>query len=166
MRIVIGNDHIVTDLKNKIRDKLINDGHDVLDVGTYDSNRTHYPIYGKRVAEEVVNNNFDFGIVICGTGVGIANAAQKIKGARVALISDIYSAIEAKRLYDVNILGFGGRITGIGIIEEAIDKFINTKFEGSPILIKYLDDIVSNKANKNQYFETELKKWKNGEYYD
>ncbi len=165
-RIVIGCDHIVTPIKNQLRDTLIEKGFDVIDVGTYDNTRTHYPIYGKRVAEEVVNNNFDFGIVICGTGVGITNAAQKVKGARVALVKDLQSAKTAREQFDANIIGFGGRITGLGLIEEAVEVFMNTEFNGDEKLVNLLDSIVSPDANKGEYFEEELIKWDKGLYHD
>ena len=126
-RIAIGCDHIVTPIKNQIKNHLISQGHDVVDCGTYDNERTHYPIFGKRVAEEVVNNNFDFGVVICGTGVGISNSAQKVKGARVALVRDLYTAKKSREQYNANVIAFGGRITGTGIIEEAIDIFGKTE---------------------------------------
>ena len=156
--IVIGCDHIVTPIKNKLRDALISKGHNVLDVGTYDQERTHYPIFGKRVAEEVVNNHYDFGIAICGTGVGITNSAQKIKGSRVVLVRDLQTAREAREVYDANIIGFGGRITGYGIIEEAVDIFMNTKFTGDPKLVELLDSIIPDDANSNRDFSIENEK--------
>lgn len=165
-RIAIGCDHIVTLIKDQLRDILISKGYDVIDVGTYDNTRTHYPIFGKKVAEEIKNNNFDFGIVICGTGVGITNAAQKIRGSRVALVRDIKSAKIAREQFDANIIGFGGRITGLGIMEEAIDVFANTKFIGDKKLVDYIDSIITKSANKNEYFSEEINKWNDGYYHD
>ena len=136
--IVIGGDHIVTANKVRLRDALIAQGHNVVDVGTYDGTRTHFPIYGKRVAEEVVNNNYDFGIVICGTGVGITNSAQKIKGARVALVRDLQSAKTAREQFDANIIGFGGQITGFGIMLEAVDIFSKMCPKHMRILLRHL----------------------------
>ncbi len=165
-RIAIGCDHIVTPIKNQIRDYLISKGHDVVDYGTYDNTRTHYPIFGKRVAEAVTKNNFDFGVVICGTGVGVTNSAQKVKGARVALVRDLSSAKIAREQYDANIIGFGGRITGTGIMEEAIEIFMETKFKGDEKLVEYLDSIITSTANSNEYFEEEMCKWEDGLYHD
>jgi len=164
--IVIGCDHIVTPIKNKLRDILISKGHNVLDVGTYDQERTHYPIFGKRIAEEVVNNNYDFGIAICGTGVGITNSAQKIKGARAVLVRDLQTAKEAREVYDANIIGFGGRIIGLGIMEEAVNIFMNTKFIGDTKLVEFLDGIISKDANANKNFSIEQEKWEKGFYHD
>ncbi len=166
MRIAIGCDHIVTDIKDKIRDYLIAEGHDVIDVGTYDFTRTHYPIFGKRIGEEVVNNHFDFGVAICGTGVGVTNSAQKVKGARVALVRDLMGAKVAREQYDANIIGFGGLITGLGVIKEAIDLFITTPFNGDPKLVAFIDGIIPDDANKGVYFAEELEKWAKGEYHD
>ena len=157
-KIVIGCDHIVTPIKNQLKDLLISKGHYVVDVGTYDQTRTHYPIYGKRIAEEVVNNNFDFGIAICGTGVGVTNAAQKVKGTRVALVNDVYSAKQAREQFDANIIGFGGRITGLGIMEEAIDVFSNTEFKGDSKLVEYLDGIVKVEDSTKINFDEEMDK--------
>lgn len=165
-RIAIGCDHIVTPIKDQIRDYLIAQGHDVVDYGTYDKTRTHFPIFGKRVAEGVINNNMDFGIVICGTGVGITNSANKVKGARVALVRDLMSAKVAREQFDANIIGFGGRITGTGVMEEAIQVFMDTEFKGDKQLVDYLDGLVDSEANKGVYFEEQKIKWENGEYHD
>lgn len=164
MKIAIGCDHIVTDVKNKLKESLIAKGHEVFDVGTYDFIRTHYPIFGQKIAEKVVNKECDFGVAICGTGVGISNSAQKIKGARVALIRDLTSAKVARKQYDANIIAFGGRITGLGIMEEAIDIFINTKFDGKKEVVDFLDNIV--KENKIVSFTKELEDWEKGKYHD
>ncbi|GAA0747248.1 RpiB/LacA/LacB family sugar-phosphate isomerase [Clostridium oceanicum] len=168
-RIAIGCDHIVTDIKNSIREWLMEKGYDVVDFGTYDKTRTHFPIYGKRVGEAVASGKFDLGIVMCGTGVGITNSASKVKGARCVLARDVETAKVAREKFDANIIGVGGRITGIGLIENIIEEFLNTKFDDSKENVEvrdYIDGLISEKANKGEYFEEERKKWNEGYYHD
>ncbi len=168
-RIAIGCDHIVTDIKSSIREWLMEKGYDVVDFGTYDKTRTHFPIYGKRVGEAVASGKFDLGIVMCGTGVGITNSASKVKGARCVLARDVETAKVAREKFDANIIGVGGRITGIGLIENIIEEFLNTKFDNSKENIEvrdYIDGLISEKANKGEYFEEERKKWNEGYYHD
>lgn len=171
MKIAIGCDHIVTDIKDKIKTFLEDKGYEVIDCGTYDFERTHYPIYGKKVAEKVVTKEADKGIVICGTGVGITNAAQKVKGSRVALVGDVASAIYAKKELNCNILGVGGRVIGMGMLEDIIDAYLNTSHEPSQNnkeLIKQIDALIieDDLINDEHYFDEYLEKWERGEYHD
>ncbi|GAA0109478.1 galactose-6-phosphate isomerase subunit LacB [Clostridium tertium] len=171
MIISVGCDHIVTEVKDSVVEYLKLKGHEVIDNGTYDKERTHYPIYGKKTAEKVVNGEADLGIVICGTGVGITNSAAKIKGARVALVRDIETARYSKENLDINILGFGGRITGIGLMENIIDVFFETKFnpteENKGTVEKLNNMIEKDYANGDEhYFDEFNEKWDRGEYHD
>lgn len=165
MRIAIGCDHIVTPIKDEVVKFLTNKGHQVIDCGTYDRVRTHYAIYGFEVARQVVSKQADLGVCICGTGVGISNSAQKTKGARVCLTRDVASAVAARKYYDANIIAMGGRISGQGLIEEIINAFINTKYEGGnqELLTK-----VNNKIKNDNYdihmFDGEIEKWHQGGY--
>lgn len=168
-RIAIGCDHIVTDIKNQVRQRLIGQGYDVVDFGTYDHERTHFPIFGKRVAEAVASGEFDKGVVICGTGVGITNSANKVKGARCVLARDPHTAVTARKEYDANIIGLGGNISGIGIIERILDDFFAAEFEATEenlYVKKFMDSMISESANKGEYFEEERKKWDEGYYHD
>lgn len=171
MKISIGCDHIVTDIKNHVIKYLEDKGHEVIDNGTYDFERTHYPIYGKRTAEKVVNRKANLGIVICGTGVGITTSANKIKGARAALVRDVTTAKYAKEELNANIIGVGGRITGIGLIEEIVDTFISTEYketEENKKLIKAIDEMIEDDSyiNDEHYFDDLLEKWDKGCYHD
>lgn len=171
MIISVGCDHIVTEVKDNVVKYLKSKGYEVIDNGTYDKVRTHYPIYGKKTAEKVVNGEADLGIVICGTGVGITNSAAKIKGARVALVRDIETARYSKENLDINILGFGGRITGIGLIENIIDVFLETKFnptEKNIAIVEKLNNMIEKDyANGDEhYFDEFNEKWERGEYHD
>lgn len=171
MTISIGCDHIVTEIKDHIAEYLKAKGYKVIDNGTYDKVRTHYPIYGKKAAEKVVSGEADFGIVLCGTGVGVTNGACKVRGARVVLARDIETAREARKQLNANILGFGGRITGIGLIENIIDVFLATPYEPTTErdkLIARLDDMVppDDPATRDHFFDEFLAKWDRGEYHD
>ncbi|MGF0110967.1 galactose-6-phosphate isomerase subunit LacB [Clostridium sp. SGI.024] len=171
MIISVGCDHIVTEVKDSVVEYLESKGHEVIDNGTYDKVRTHYPIYGKKTAEKVVNGEADLGIVICGTGVGITNSSAKIKGARVALVRDVETARYSKENLDINILGFGGRITGLGLMENIIDVFLETKFnptEENIAMIEKLNNMIEKDyANGDEhYFDEFMDKWDRGEYHD
>lgn len=171
MIISVGCDHIVTEIKDSVVEYLKSKGHKVIDNGTYDKERTHYPIYGKMTAEKVVNKEADLGIVICGTGVGITNSAAKIKGARVALVRDVETARYSKENLDINILGFGGRITGIGLMENIIDVFLETKFnptEQNKAMVEKINNMIEKDyANGDEhYFDEFNEKWDRGEYHD
>ena len=171
MIISVGCDHIVTEVKDSVVEYLKSKGYEVIDNGTYDKVRTHYPIYGKKTAEKVVNGEADLGIVICGTGVGITNSAAKIKGARVALVRDVETARYSKENLDINILGFGGRITGLGLIENIIDVFLETKFnptEENIAMVEKLNNMIEKDYanNDEHYFDEFIDKWDRGEYHD
>ena len=130
MKIAIGSDHVGIELKPIIIDYLKELGHEVEDFGAYSSERTDYPIYGKKVAEEVVSGNFDCGILICGTGVGISIAANKIKGIRAVVCSEPYSAKLSKEHNNTNILAFGSRVVGSELAKMIVKEWLDAKFEG------------------------------------
>lgn len=130
MKIAIGNDHTAVELKNHIKEYLENKGYDVTDFGTSSEERTDYPIYGYKVACSVANKEFDFGILICGTGIGISLAANKVKGIRAAVCSEPYSARLTRAHNNANIIAFGARVVGPSMAEMIVEEFLTTEYEG------------------------------------
>ena len=130
MKIAIGSDHVGFELKPVIIEYLKELGHEVEDFGPCTSERTDYPKYGKKVAEEVVAENFDAGILICGTGVGISISANKVKGIRAVVCSEPYSAKLSKEHNNTNILAFGSRVVGIELAKMIVSEWLNAEFEG------------------------------------
>lgn len=126
--IALGCDHGGYKLKQEIITYLEAKGYEYKDFGCYDEQACDYPVYGQAVANAVANKECEKGIIICGTGIGISIAANKIKGVRAALCHDCFSA-EATRLHnDANILAMGARVVGVGLAIKIVDTFLNTEF--------------------------------------
>lgn len=127
----LGSDQAGYALKQEIIKYLEEQGLEYKDYGSYSEEPCDYPVYGKAVARAIVAGECDKGILICGTGIGISIAANKVKGIRAALCSDCFSA-EATRLHnDANIVAMGARVVGPGLAVKIVDTFLNTPFSGA-----------------------------------
>ncbi len=130
MRIAIGADHAGYALKETLVAYMRERGLEVLDFGTHSSDSVDYPDYARAVAEAVARGDADFGVLICGTGVGMSIAANKVPGIRAAAVSDVYSARMSRAHNDANILCMGGRVVGPGLAIEILETWLRTPFEG------------------------------------
>ena len=130
MKLAIGNDHVAVDMKLEIKAFLEEKGIEVIDVGTNDRTRFHYPISGYRVARMVADGEVDGGVLICGTGVGISLAANKVKGIRACVCSEPYTAKLSKQHNNTNIIAFGARVIGVELAKMIVEEWVNAKFLG------------------------------------
>lgn len=130
IKIVTGSDHGGYEYKENIKKHLENRGFEVIDAGTFSKDSCDYPVIAKDAAKKVVSGEADFGILICGTGIGMSIAANKIKGIRAALCSDTYSARMTRMHNNSNILCLGERVVGIELVYDIVDTWISTEFEG------------------------------------
>lgn len=130
MKFYIATDHAGFSLKSYVIDLLQNRGHEVVDLGPQNDSRVDYPDFANKCSRAVIEDKGSFGILICGTGIGISIAANKNRGIRAALCHDAYTASMSRAHNDANILCFGERVVGRGVIESMIDAFCNTSFEG------------------------------------
>lgn len=130
MKIGIGNDHAAVDMKFEIVKYLEESGYEVINFGTDTNDSCDYPVYGEKVARAVANREVDRGILICGTGVGISLAANKVKGIRAAVCSESVTARFSRLHNDANILAFGARIVGVETAKDMVNVWLNTEFEG------------------------------------
>ena len=128
--LAIGSDHGGFALKQEVMAHLKELGIEYKDFGTYTEDSCDYPIYGEAVARAVASGECDRGIAICGTGIGISMACNKVKGIRCAVCGDCYSAEMTRRHNDANVLAMGARVLGSGLALKIVDTFLETPFEG------------------------------------
>jgi ribose 5-phosphate isomerase B len=139
--IALGCDHGGLELKNTIIDYLKENNIEYKDFGTYTSDSVDYPVYGKAVANAVASGECDKGILICGTGIGISIAANKVKGIRAALCHDVFSAKATREHNNANILAMGGRVVGKGLALEIVKAFLETPFSNDERHIRRINMI-------------------------
>ena len=130
MKIVLANDHSAVDMKKEILIHLEEKGYQVIDIGTNSPESCDYPVFGERAGKMVASGEADLGILICGTGVGISLAANKVKGVRACVCSEPYSAKLSRMHNDTNILAFGTRVVGTELAKMIVDEWLAAEFEG------------------------------------
>jgi ribose 5-phosphate isomerase B len=156
MRIGFGCDHAAIDLKNELIEYMTEKGYECIDYGTnYDENgeiiKCDYPLKGQEVGEAVASKTVDYGVLICGTGIGISLSANKVPGVRAAVCSEPYSAKLTKQHNDANIIAFGARVVGTELAKMILDEFFEAEFEGGRHATR-VDMIgeIEKKYNKNK----------------
>lgn len=130
MKIAIGSDHGGYELKEIIKEHLQEKGFDIKDLGTDSRQSVDYPEFAQAVGEAVVAGQVDKGILVCGTGIGISIAANKVPGVRCALVGDCFSAKATREHNDANIIALGGRVVGPGLALQIVDTWLGAQFEG------------------------------------
>jgi ribose 5-phosphate isomerase B len=130
MRIALGADHAGYELKDRIKTYLAEKGVTVTDEGTVNGDSVDYPDFARKVAQDVVAGKVDSGILVCGTGIGMAIAANKVHGIRAAAANTEFEAQMAREHNDANILTVGARVVGEGIAERIVDTWLSTQFAG------------------------------------
>lgn len=130
MKLAIGNDHAAVEMKKEIKAYLESKGIEVVNVGTDSNESFPYAVSGYKVARLVADGKVDGGILICGTGIGISLAANKVKGIRACACSEPFTARLSKQHNNTNIIAFGARVVGIGVAKMIVDEWLNAEFEG------------------------------------
>ena len=130
MKIGIGNDHAAVEMKNEVVEYPKEKGCEVVNYGTDTHESCNYPEFGEKVGRAVVAGEVDLGILICGTGVGISLAANKVKGVRAVVCSEPYSAKLSRQHNNTNVLAFGARVIGIEMAKMIIDEWLDAEFMG------------------------------------
>lgn len=130
LTIATASDHAGFDLRTALEAHLSAKGIRVLSMGTQVKERCDYPDYAEKVARAVVGGQADLGMLVCGTGVGMSMAANKVHGVRAAVVSDSFSARATRSHNDCNVLCVGERVVGVGLAQEIVDAFLSASFEG------------------------------------
>lgn len=130
MKLGFGSDHAGFKLKEILKEYMDKLGYECVDYGTYSEERVDYPDFGEKVGLAVTNKEIDFGILVCGSGIGISIVANKVKGVRAALCSDPYSAKLARLHNDANVVAVGARLIGEDMAKKIVENFVTGEFEG------------------------------------
>lgn len=143
MKISIGCDHGALDLKKAVAEHLQKQGHEVKDFGTYTLDSCDYPEYAAAAAQAVADGTCDKGIVLCTTGIGVSITANKIKGIRCALLSDVLSAKMTRLHNDTNVMALGAGIVGTNLALEIVDVWLGTEFSGEARHQRRIDKVMA-----------------------
>ncbi len=130
MKIAMGNDHTAIEMKNEIKKFLEEKGYEVIDFGTNSTESCDYPVYGEKVSLAVTSGEADLGIAICGTGVGISLACNKVNGIRCCVCSEPYTAKLSRMHNNSNVLAFGARVIGVEMAKMITEEWLNAEYEG------------------------------------
>lgn len=144
-KIVMASDHAGFDLKSTLVEQLKNDDYEVEDAGTYSKDSCDYPVFAEKACRYMLDGKAELCILVCGTGIGMSMAANKVKGIRAACCSDTYSAKYTRLHNDANVLCMGARVVGEGLAYEIAKVFLETEFEGGKHLrrVNMISDIES-----------------------
>lgn len=130
MKIAVGADHAGVTMKDDLAGHLRELGHEVIDVGTDSTDRVDYPVFGARAAHQVTSGAADLGVIVCGSGIGISIAANKVPGVRCVVCTEPYSASMARRHNNANMVAMGARFVGPDMARAIVDAFLTAEFEG------------------------------------
>jgi ribose 5-phosphate isomerase B len=131
MKVAIASDHAGFPLKEIVREFVSRLGHDVVDLGAYNADPSDYPDFAQAVGKIVMTSKAERGILICGSGVGVSIAANKMPGIRAAICHDTYSAHQGVEHDDMNVLVMGSRIIGVALARDIAERYLNATFDGS-----------------------------------
>ena len=143
MRVCVGGDHAGFELKQELVAALRRDGHDVLDVGAHSTEPSDYPDFARAVGHAVLDGRSERGVLICGSGVGVSVAANKLRGIRAAVCHDTYSARQGVEHDDMNVLVLGARVIGAALANELVGAFLAARFSGEERHVRRLAKIAA-----------------------
>jgi len=149
MKLAIGSDHAGFELKKELTSYLRGLSHDVLDVGTYNTDSVDYADFAVKVGEAVLSHKTERGVLICGSGIGASVAANKLVGIRAGLCHDTYSAHQGVEHEDMNVIVLGARVVGIAIAQELVAAFVNAAFTNEERHLRRLNKVRAIEANRS-----------------
>jgi ribose 5-phosphate isomerase B len=149
MKIAIGSDHAGFALKQIIADELRAGGHQVNDVGAYDTTPSDYPDFARLVGQALQRGESERGIIVCGSGVGACIAANKMRGVRAALVNETYSAHQGVQHDDMNVLCLGSRVTGPALASEIVQVFLGATFQNEERFVRRLNKVLAIEAEEH-----------------